>query len=167
MPVAATFPSHFFLPSPFWLYHFEPLCEIRGCLKEKDYPPTPPITLHFWSSFGFELGHKDQYSQSWVTVKWSPWGKRSKDILRLARCSDRAHPYWPGNSNEGVTMGSLLFVVLLCLSLPVLLACIAPQPSRGPGATSIPLILFIISCTFKQLIKKKLLGGDGAFLPVL
>lgn len=125
------------------------------------------ITLHFWPSFGFELGHKDQYRQSWVTVKWSPWGKISKDIQRRARCSDRTHPYWPGNSNEGVTMGSLLFVVLLCLSPPVFLACIATKPSRGPGAASIPLILFIISCTFKQLTKKKLLGGDGAFLPVL
>lgn len=103
--------SSFFLPYPFWLYHFKPLCEIRGCLKEKNYPPPPPpITLHFWSSFGFELGHKDQYSQSWVTVKWSPWGKRSKDILRRARFLDRAHHYWPENSNERVTTGSLLFV---------------------------------------------------------
>lgn len=156
-----------FLSSPFWLYRFKPLCEIRECLREKDYPTPTPITLHFWPSFGFELGYKDQYSQSWVTVKWSPWGKISKDILRRARYSDGAHPYWPGNSSEGVAMGSLLFVVLLCLSPPVLLAHIASKPSRRPGTASTHLVLFIISCTIKRLIKKKLLGGDGAFLPVL
>lgn len=135
---------------------------ISGVLEWESHPLPSCIVLgHLLSSNQVNQG----INAASLGLQWNSHlgGKISKDILRQAWCSDSRHAGWPGITNEGFPMRSVMSVSLLCLSCcslsPACTACIAPKPSRGPRAACIPLTLLITFYTLKWLIKSVLNGA--------
>lgn len=151
-------------PTPFGFTSSSPSV-ISGVLEWESHPLPPCFVLgHLLSSNQVNQG----INAASLGLQWNSHlgGKISKDILRQAWCSDSRHPDWPGITNEGFPIRSVMSVSLLCLSCcslsPACTACIAPKPSRGPRAACISLTLLITFYTLKWLIKKSMLNGAAA-----